>query len=231
MISSEHNRLAELDSYNILHSAQEKLFDDLAELAAYIFSVPVARIAFVHRQGVWHKASVGMPAQETIDLEQSLCPRAIKADEPVLVYTDLAALPQASTDTARERQVRFYAGAPLRTSAGHCIGTVCLAGYEPRQFTEAEQQLLQQLSGLVVQALEARRYLLTAHTPAEWELLRQDAEEALHNQMAVVRYLKARSEGQVPVPSALLEPISRRLVEVAEVFSLGRPPEAPEGSV
>ena len=40
--------------------------------------------------------------------------------------------------------------------------------------------------------------------------------------MAVVRYLKARSEGQVPVPTELLEPIAKRLEEVAEVLTVER---------
>ncbi|MDU0369625.1 hypothetical protein ACFPAF_04400 [Hymenobacter endophyticus] len=40
----------------------------------------------------------------------------------------------------------------------------------------------------------------------------------MHNQMAVVRYLKARSAGQVSVPAELLEPIGRRLEELANVL-------------
>ncbi|RSK37224.1 GAF domain-containing protein [Hymenobacter metallilatus] len=220
MTPPEPNRLAVLDSYDILYSAREKLFDDLVELAAYIFSVPVARIAFVHQLEVWHKASVGMPAQEVLAPEQTLCTRAIQAEEPVLVYTDLAAVPGLGTSASQERQVRFYAGAPVRTAQGYCLGTVCLAGYETRELTEAEQQLLMQLADLVMQALEARRQHLLARSTQGWEQLRQEAEETLHNQMAVVRYLKARSAGQVPVPDELLTPIARRLHEVAQVLAI-----------
>lgn len=221
MLTDEPNRLAVLDSYDILYSAREKLFDDLVELAAYIFSVPVARIAFVHEREVWHKASVGMPAQEVLAVEQTLCSRAIRSREPVLVYFDLLAEPTLTIDTAQERQVRFYAGAPVRTPQAFTIGTVCLAGYEPRDFTEPEQQLLVQLAGLVMLALEARLQRLDTQGPAAWEQLRQETEEALHNQMAMVRYLKARSAGQVPVPAELLEPIGRRLGELADVLVVG----------
>ncbi|MBX0291396.1 GAF domain-containing protein [Hymenobacter sp. HSC-4F20] len=225
MLTIERNRLAALDSYDILYSAQEKLFDDLVELAAYIFSVPIARIAFVHQREVWHKTSVGMPAQEVLAPTQTLCSRAIAAQVPVLVYSDLAAEPDQGTATAQERQVRFYAGAPVRTLQGFNIGTVCLAGYEPRQLTDSEQRLLIQLAHLVMLALEARRHLLASHRPTDWDQLRQDAEEALHNQMAVVRYLKARSEGQTPVPAELIELIAKRLQEVAEVLTTDQKPE------
>ncbi|MBG8555199.1 GAF domain-containing protein [Hymenobacter guriensis] len=223
MTTDERARLAELESYDILYSAQEKLFDNLVELAAYIFSVPVARIAFVHEREVWHKASVGMPAQEALTLEQTLCTRAIVADEPVLVYADLSAEPAQDTATARERNIRFYAGVPVRTPRGFKIGTVCLAGYEPRELTEPEQGLLTQLADLVMLALEARRQLLTRDQTEAWQQLREEAEDTLHNQMAVVRYLKARSEGQVPVPAELLDPIARRLAEVAQVLKAGLP--------
>jgi GAF domain-containing protein len=220
MTADERNRLAELESYDILYSAQEKLFDDLVELAAYIFSVPVARIAFVHEKEVWHKASAGMPAQEVLALEQTLCSKAIASDEPVLVFEDLATEPAPGTATSQERNVQFYAGVPVRTPQGIPIGTVCLAGYEPRQLTQPEQQLLAQLADLVMLALEARRQLHSAQNTDGWDRLREEAEEVLHNQMAVVRYLKARSEGQVPVPPELLEPIARRLEEVAEVLTV-----------
>lgn len=222
MTANEPNRLAVLDSYDILHSAREKLFDDLVEMAAYIFSVPVVRIAFVHEREVWHKASVGMPAQEVLSPEQTLCSRAIRSREPVLVCSDLLAEPTLNIDTAQERQVRFYAGVPLRTMHGFSIGTVCLAGYEPREFTASEQRLLTQLAWLVMLAVEARVRLLDMQGPAAWEQLRQEAEEALHNQLAVVRYLKTRSAGQVPVPDELLEPIGRRLKELADVLLAGK---------
>lgn len=154
--------------------------------------------------------------------EQSLCPRAIVAAGSVLVYPDLAAEPDHSTPAMRERQVRFYAGAPVRTTQGHCLGTLCLAGYEARQFTEAEQQLLRQLAGQIMQALEARRRFRTAQAPTAWDQLRREAEETLHNQMVMVRYLKARGAGQVPVPAELLEPIGRQLEELADGLGAGR---------
>ncbi|MDU0372508.1 GAF domain-containing protein [Hymenobacter endophyticus] len=213
-ISAKERQLA-LQSYDILHSAQEKLFDDLAELAAYIFSVPVARIAFVGTVEVWHKAGVGMPAQERMAPEQTLCSQAVLAEAPVLVFEELNTMP--ATAATQERAVRFYAGAPVRTAQGLAIGTVCLAGYEPRQFSAAEQQVLTQLATLVMRALEARQRLRKAGEAA-WEQLRETAEATLHNQMAVVRYLKARSEGEVPVPAELLEPIAKRLEEVADVL-------------
>ncbi|MCC3156857.1 GAF domain-containing protein [Hymenobacter sp. 15J16-1T3B] len=212
------SRLQALHSYDILHSAQEPLFDDLAALAAYIFSVPVARIAFVADEEVWHKASTGMEAQQALPLAQSICPQAVRHDLPVLVFPDLNAHPEHSTPAMRAERVAFYAGALLRTPQGQAIGTLCVADYVPRELTDAEQQMLVRLADLVVLALDARRQLRAGAGNAAWEKLRGEAETELHNQMALVRYLKVRSSGLVPVPADLLEEVGRRLGEVIAIF-------------
>lgn len=218
MTTADSPRLQALHAYDILHSAQEALFDDLTALAAYIFSVPVARIAFVTDEQVWHKASTGMDAGEVLPLEQSICPQAVRCEQSVLVFPDLLAHPELSTPAMRAQHVAFYAGAVLRAPEGPCLGTLCLAGYEPRELTEAEVQMLEHLAGLTMRALEARRHL-RQHDELGWERLRQLAEAELHNQMALVRYLKVRSGGHIPVPADFLEEVGRRLGEVAETLS------------
>lgn len=218
MVAPDSTRLQALHAYDILHSAREPLFDDLTALAAYIFSVPVARIAFVADAEVWHKASTGMDAQQVLPIEQSICPQAVNCEQPVLVFPDLLARPELSTPAMRTLRVAFYAGAVLRTPEGQCLGTLCLAGYEPRELTEAEVQMLQRLAGLTMRALEARRHL-RQHDELGWERLRQLAEAELHNQMALVRYLKVRSGGHIPVPTDFLEEVGRRLGEVADTLS------------
>ncbi|MDU0369626.1 GAF domain-containing protein [Hymenobacter endophyticus] len=108
----------------------------------------------------------GDATQEVLAVEQTLCSPAVRSREPVLVYFDLLAEPALTIDTAQERQVRFYAGVLVRTPQAFAIGTVRLADYEHRDFTEPEQQLLTQLAGLVMLALEARLRLLDTQGPA-----------------------------------------------------------------
>lgn len=219
MAAPDSARLQALHAYDILHSAREPLFDALTALAAYIFSVPVARIAFVADADVWHKASVGMEAQEVLPIEQSICPQAVRCEQSVLVHPNLLAQPELSTPAMRAQRVAFYAGAVLRAPQGQCLGTLCLADYEPRELTEAEVQTLQYLAELTMRALEVRRRL-RQHDESSWERLRRQAETELHNQMALVRYLKVRSGGHIPVPADFLAEVSRRLGEVADILRI-----------
>ena len=60
----------------------------------------------------------------------------IAANE-VLVSEDVTEDPRFADDPlVLEKGIRFYAGAPLRTSAGLVIGALCLIDTRPRQFPE-----------------------------------------------------------------------------------------------
>jgi len=55
--------------------------------------------------------------------------------------------------------MRFYAGHPLRTAAGHNIGALCILDSRVRPFSVEEQQGLQQLAQLASRLLSLRLYL------------------------------------------------------------------------
>lgn len=75
---------------------------------------------------------------------------------------------------AGELGLRFYAGAPLRTSDGHNLGTLCVIGSRPRTFSDDEAELLTELAGVVMDELELR---LAAKRAVGHELsLRKQAE-------------------------------------------------------
>ena len=57
-------RLETLRRYGILDTKPEKVFDDLAELAAYVCQTPVAVISLVGADRLCLKAQVGLEAQE-----------------------------------------------------------------------------------------------------------------------------------------------------------------------
>lgn len=63
--SLEEERLAALQSYQILDTDIEEDFDQLTELAAAICQTPIALISLVDRDRQWFKSNFGLNVRET----------------------------------------------------------------------------------------------------------------------------------------------------------------------
>eukprot|EP00850_Spirogloea_muscicola_P004334 SM000018S03699 [mRNA] locus=s18:814690:822872:- [translate_table: standard] len=85
--------------------------------------------------------------------------------------------------------IRFYAGAPLLTSGGFVLGSLCVIDFKPRQFTQQEEDLLLSLAQLVVLEIEK-------HTQ-QLELQRMQAEKFEEDKKGLLLAIDAFSEGLV----------------------------------
>ena len=71
-----------------------------------------------------------------------------------LVIPDLLLDPCYRDSTLASIGVRFYAGAPLTTREGFCLGSMCVLGPEPRQASESEMASLHDLAAMVMAQIE-----------------------------------------------------------------------------
>ncbi len=154
-------RLAALLAYNILDTSAEQGFDDIASLAAQLCATPIALVSFVAGNRQWFKARVGSDLCET-DLGSSVCAHAL--EEPgLLIIEDLSTDPRSQDNplVCEPPHIRFYAGAPLRTSEGDVLGSLCAIDTEPRVggLTVAQCDGLKKLARQVMTQLELRRAL------------------------------------------------------------------------
>ncbi|MEV6345707.1 GAF domain-containing sensor histidine kinase [Actinoplanes sp. NPDC051851] len=155
---NEIERLAALYSLDILDSPPEKDFDDIVALAAGVCEAPVSMVSLVDADRQWAKARTGADLVET-SRDQSFCAHAILGRELLIV-------PDAREDVrfrdnpsvAAADGIRFYAGAPLMTTDGFALGTLCVMDTEPRRLDQEQQQALRALARQVTAQLELRRY-------------------------------------------------------------------------
>ncbi|NHC15111.1 GAF domain-containing sensor histidine kinase [Motilibacter deserti] len=163
----EARRLGALRAYGVLDTAPEPAFDDIASLAADLCGTAIAGISFVDTDRVWFKARVGVPLAE-LPRDLMLCSRTVQGTE-VLEVPDvpptgrLASHPPA----AGLPQVRFYAGAPLLTSSGDAVGSLCVLDTVPRRLTDAQRKGLTTLAHQVMTQLEVRRQACEQAAAAE----------------------------------------------------------------
>ena len=174
--SNEAERLAELESFRILDTPAEQVFDDITFLASRIYETPFAVMSLVDRDRQWFKSSVGLDVPET-HRDLAFCAHAIWDPTEVMVVEDAAYDPRFSNNplVIAAPSIRFYAGAPLQTSSGTALGTLCVIDRVPRQLTDGEEQALQALARLVTNELQMRRAVLNLNDRLDEALAREAA--------------------------------------------------------
>ncbi len=163
----ENSRLNALKELQILNTLPEQEFDDITLLASQICETPIAAISLIDEDRQWFKSRIGLDISET-PRDCAFCDHAINGE-------NLFTVADASQDfrfsanplVTNEPHIRFYAGAPLTTSDGYKIGTLCVIDREPRQLTEAQQRALSALGRSVMNLIEARSLRETTSAPSE----------------------------------------------------------------
>jgi hypothetical protein len=225
----EADRLTTLRTYNIAAAPPERVFAELVELSAHVFSLPIALISIVEADHVVYKAVYGLPGVPPYPRADTLCALVVRANRPV-VLTDVAAarhplLLSAAEIAAQVAGIRFYAGAPLRVSPAHSLGTLCVLGYQPRTFTAEEQHLLEQFAHVVGLAIVARHACLVEEGlgASHWGIVEHQLAEEVRALVALVRYLLQRASPQLAVPLRVLDHVGRRLADVREMLEEYQP--------
>ena len=153
----ETSRINVLRQYEILDTPPDFGLDGMTRLAAHVFGVPISLVTFVDSERIWFKSHFGLEEQE-VPLEPGFCASAILTDDLYVVEdasVDVKSL--ANSLVTGKKGIRFYAGMPLKTKEGFNLGTFCIMDRKPRVFSEAEKEILVNISELVLNNLELRQ--------------------------------------------------------------------------
>ncbi len=190
--SQEAARLQALQSYAILDTPPEEAFDQLAQLAAHIFDVPIAIVNLVDQQRQWFKAVVGLPLRET-ERSVSFCTHWLDGRRSPVVVPDTTQHPLFATHplVLGPPHIRFYACAPLVTAEGLALGTLAVMDTQPRTPGPEQLQALQALARQTLDQIEKRHQRQQlAHLARE----RESIQARLQDQAATLRRSEERFE-------------------------------------
>uniref|UniRef100_UPI0026101199 putative bifunctional diguanylate cyclase/phosphodiesterase n=1 Tax=uncultured Croceicoccus sp. TaxID=1295329 RepID=UPI0026101199 len=148
----EEARLDALHQLKLLDTPASESFDRITRMASQIFDLPIAAISLTDRDRQWFKSRVGID-HWTIPREKAPCAEVAEATRP-LVIKDFLADPGYADSLLARNGTRFYAGAPLITSEGYGLGSLCVLGTEPREASTAELRALTDLAAMVMTQIE-----------------------------------------------------------------------------
>ncbi|GAB2683723.1 hypothetical protein GCM10027037_00890 [Mucilaginibacter koreensis] len=154
MSQRELERLQTVNRFLKLQISKETELQRIVEQAAALCSAPIAMITFMEDQLQHIRFRVGTDLTQ-LQYDRSFCQKAVQQDE-VFVVADASTDPYFSENPYVKNQpnIRFYAGAPLQTSEGNAIGTVCVYDVEVKKLSSIQQRMLKSMSKQIVHLLE-----------------------------------------------------------------------------
>ncbi|MFQ3671297.1 MAG: GAF domain-containing SpoIIE family protein phosphatase [Verrucomicrobiia bacterium] len=191
-------RLAALRSLDLRGQGPEERFDALTRLAVEVFSVPIAYIAMIEEKEQWFKSQVGLGECRT-SREVAFCHYTIQQDDTLVVE-------DARTDArfadnplvTGPKQVRFYAGHPVRAPGGEKVGTLCLMSCQPRPFSEKDRTILRRLATMVERELGLMSVIDLQDRLLETQARLVESERRLRDELEqAARYVEGLLPGKV----------------------------------
>lgn len=180
----------------------DETFDRFARLVRAQLGVPVSLVSIVTRTGQVFPGASGLPdpVQDSrwTPLVQSVCQHVVLSGGPVLA-ADIRTVPSLAGGAAfTELGVVAYAGFPVRDADGTVVGALCAIDSEPREWTERDGRVMEDLAAACsaeLALLQLRERALAARQGLQEALLAAEASE--HRAVAsrrTARLLLALSE-------------------------------------
>jgi serine phosphatase RsbU (regulator of sigma subunit) len=146
-------RLAAVRRSGLLDTPREEAFDRFARLAATTLGEVTAFVTIVDERRSFWKACIS-PTGSTLPVRQntvqeSFCQYVIGRDEPLIVVDARIHPVTRGNPSVDAMGVLAWAGFPVRSPDGQVLGTFCVVGDRPRDWTPSDLQTLETLAHAV----------------------------------------------------------------------------------
>lgn len=156
--ANEAERLAALQRHRILDTPREQEFEDLVAIARAICGTSMGAVTLIDSERQWFKSLQGLDGEQT-PRDEAFCAHAILQPGHLTVVEDARqdARFRGNPSVTADPFIRFYAGAPLLSSDGYALGTLCVFDSRPGQLGATQAEALRALSRQVGRMLEMRQ--------------------------------------------------------------------------
>ena len=142
---------------------------DTISIASKVFNAPISMVTLIDEDTVYIRVKQGTKL-ESYPRKLSFCTQVIKSNRLFVVQDVTPSQAQSESMAFTDIPlIRFYAGAPLITSQGHRIGTLCVVDDKPRTVSGQQKLMLKILSRHIMSVMEAK--IRHKELTASYELL------------------------------------------------------------
>ncbi|HET8816038.1 MAG TPA: EAL domain-containing protein [Pseudidiomarina sp.] len=137
----ESERLELVSQSSAYSSAPERRFDQIVQLAARLFGMPIAVFSMIDNDTQHFKAKVGLQTKR-VERSMSFCAHVMAATTRLVVED--ARLDERFSDNplvTGEPFLRFYAGQVVHGPSGHRFGAFCVFDRKPRPANSVNERL------------------------------------------------------------------------------------------
>ncbi|GAA3141177.1 hypothetical protein GCM10010466_35230 [Planomonospora alba] len=163
MATTDHihdaRRLRALRATGLLEADEAPLLDRVTRLAVQCLHVQTAMVSLIDadRQVVISAAGPDEPDRhEQAPLPQSLCRHIVATGAPLTVPDARADARRREIEAPGSGQLTSYAGMPLRAGPGQVLGALCVIDAEPRQWSDEQLVMLEDLAALAEAEIAVR---------------------------------------------------------------------------
>ncbi len=157
------DRVRSLHASGVLDEALTPLYRDTVQKAINAFDTRWAQVSWVDEKHVYAPGSLLMLEPDdgssvlSMLREQSISSYVVYEEE-LVVIGDLARDPRfASNPSLQEKQIRFYAGAPLMDRRGNVLGCFAIMDDEPRNMSDDDMDLLSEMADQLMEDIRIAR--------------------------------------------------------------------------
>ncbi|OQR85205.1 hypothetical protein THRCLA_10740 [Thraustotheca clavata] len=163
ILPNDDARVAELESYGILDTPNEHVYDVLVSMATKALRCPIGGVSLIDKHRQWCKASIGL-AQTVIPRNVAFCAHTIASSKPLVVLdTQLDKRFYQNPLVTGPANIQFYAGAPIVNSNGIVLGTVFVYGHRPQ--SSCDVNVLKKLARMAMNHLDDRKMSMQRARP------------------------------------------------------------------
>lgn len=156
----EIERRRALYRFNIWNTGPDPSFQRIAYLVKLVFNTKIVVISLIDENEEWFKTELGLQ-KRSLPRNCAVCSHVVlqRGDEPLVILDTLEDWRFAKNPLVTSGpNIRFYAGAPLKTSDGYNIGTLSIIDDSPRsEFSPRQRHTLKEFAAIAMREMELWR--------------------------------------------------------------------------